>query len=62
MMKAMTRQQLAAYAGVDARTLRNWIKPYQEQLWRMGMPKGKGALPPNVVRWIADHYCIDVDT
>ena len=47
-MKAMTRQQLAAYAGVDARTLRNWIKPYQEQLWRMGMPKGKGALPPNV--------------
>ena len=48
MMKAMTRQQLAAYAGVDARTLRNWIKPYQEQLWRIGMPKGKGALPPNV--------------
>ena len=61
-MKAMTRQQLAAYAGVDARTLRNWIKPYQEQLWHMGMPKGKGTLPPNVVRWIADHYCIDVDT
>ena len=51
-MKAI--QQLAACAGVDARTLRNWI-------WRMGMPKGKGALPPNVVRWIADHYCIDVD-
>jgi hypothetical protein len=61
MMKAMTRQQLAACAGVDARTLRNWIKPYQEQLWHMGMPKGKGALPPNVVRWIADHYCIDVN-
>ena len=40
-MKAMTRQQLAARAGVDARTLRNWIKPYQEQLWRMGMPKGR---------------------
>ena len=60
-MKAMTRQQLAARAGVDARTLRNWIKPYQEQLWRMGMPKGKGALPPNVVKWIADHYCIDTD-
>ena len=61
-MKAMTIQQLDAYAGLDATTLRNWIKPYQEQLWRMGMPKGKGALPPNVVRWIADHYCIDVDT
>ena len=54
-MKAMTRQQLAASAGVDVRTLRNWIKPYQRHLWRMGMPKGKGALPPNVVKWIAEH-------
>ena len=58
-MKAMTRQQLAAYAGVDARTLRKWIKPHQRLLWRMGMPKGKGALPPNVVKWIVDKYCID---
>ena len=60
-MKAMTRQQLAAYAGVDARTLRNWIKPYQQLLWSMGMPKGKGALPPNIVKWIVDHYCIDIN-
>lgn len=59
-MKAMTRLQLAASAGVDARTLRNWIKPYQKQLWEMGMPRGKGALPPNVVKWIADRYCIDI--
>ena len=59
-MKAMTRQQLAARAGVDVRTLRNWIKPHQEYLWRMGMPKGKGTLPPNVVKWIADRYCIDI--
>ena len=59
-MKAMTRQQLAAYAGVDARTLRNWIKPHQELLRQMGMPQGKGALPPNVVKWISEHYCIDV--
>ena len=56
----MTRLQLAASAGVDARTLRNWIKPYQKQLWEMGMPRGKGALPPNVVKWIADRYCIDI--
>ena len=59
-MKAMTRQQLADYAGVDVRTLRNWIKPHQEYLWQIGMPKGKGALPPNVVKWTADRYCIDV--
>ena len=59
-MKAMTRQQLAVLAGVDVRTLRNWIRPYQKELWKMGMPKGKGALPPNVVKWIADRYCIDI--
>ncbi len=59
-MKAMTRQQLAVLAGVDVRTLRNWIRPYQKELWKMGMPKGKGALPPNVVKWIADKYSIDI--
>ena len=60
-MKARTRQQLAALAGVEVRTLRNWIKPYQDELWHMGMPKGKGVLPPNVVRWIADRYCIEIN-
>ena len=56
----MSRRQLAHYAGVDPRTLSNWIKPYQEYLWQIGMPKVKGALPPNVVKWIADRYCIDI--
>ncbi len=59
-MKAMTRQQLAACAGVDVRTLYNWLKPYRQQLVDMGMSEGKGTLPPNVVRWITEHFCIDV--
>jgi hypothetical protein len=59
-MKAMTRQQLAACAGVNARTLRKWIQPYENQLREMGMPTGKGAFPPNVVKWIAERYCIDI--
>ena len=59
-MKAMTRQQIAECAGVDSRTLRNWIEPHMQLLWDMGMPKGKGALPPCVVKWIADRFCIDV--
>ena len=58
----MTRQQLAARAGVDVRTLRNWIKPYRKTLDKMGMPNGKGALPPNVVKWIADRYCIELSS
>ena len=60
-MKAMTRQQLAVCAGVDVRTLHNWMRPYRELLIQMGMPKGKGALPPNVVKWICDRYCIDAE-
>ena len=56
----MTRQQLAACAGVDTRTLRNWIEPHKKRLLAMGMPKGKGTFPPNVVKWIAEKYCIDV--
>ena len=56
----MSRRQLAQYAGVDPRTLGNWMKPDLEYLWQIGMPKGKGALPPNVVKWIADRYCINI--
>ena len=58
-MQSMTRQQLADYAGVNVKTLRNWLIPHQELLWQMGMPKGKGALPPNVVKWIVEQYDID---
>jgi hypothetical protein len=60
-MKAMTRKQLATYAGVDARTLRSWIKPHRRKLIKMGMPEGRGVLPPNVVEWIMDQYCIRID-
>ena len=59
-MKTMTRKQLAEKAGCDPRTLRNWMKPFLPQLWEMGMPTGKGGLPPNVVKWIIDHYCINL--
>ena len=55
----MTRQQLADYAGVDVRTLYNWIEPHRKLLTEMGMPEGKGALPPNVVKWIIHNFAID---
>ena len=35
-MKAMTKQQLAACAGVSVRTLMNWCGPYKQELARMG--------------------------
>ena len=60
-MITMTRKQLAAYAGVDPRTLKNWINCHRKKLIKMGMPEGKGALPPIVVEWIIKNYGISID-
>ena len=59
-MKAMTRQELADCAGVTTKTLANWIEPYHDQLYAMGM-RPYQILPPRVVEWLANHYGIDVD-
>ncbi len=59
-MKAMTRKQLAIRADVTTKTLANWIEPYHDQLYTMGM-RPYQILPPRVVEWIARHYGIDVD-
>ena len=60
MMKAMTRQQIAAYAGVNVRTLYNWCRPFRKELEQMGMTESMRLLPPHIVRFIADRLCIDV--
>ena len=36
-MRAMTKQQLARYAGVDVKTLRRWCEMHSEQLEKLGM-------------------------
>ena len=60
-MKAMTRQQLAYYAGVSVKTLRNWCKPYKQELEAMGMTRSQVVLPPHIVQWICEKFCIDVE-
>ena len=57
----MTRQQLAECAGVAPKTLKAWMRPYLKELTALGMPTGKGALPPNIVRWLTEKFCIDVN-
>ena len=59
-MKAMTRKQLAIRADVTTKTLANWIAPYHDQLYALGM-RPRRILPPCVVEWIARHYSIDVE-
>jgi len=56
-MKAMTRKELADYAGVTTTTLRAWMKPHRELLYGMGM-RPNCILPPNVVEWLCTKYCI----
>ena len=58
-MKAMTREELAACAGVTTKTLGNYIKRHWDELWAMGM-RPRQILPPNVVEWLARNYGIDV--
>ena len=56
----MTRQQLAACANVTTKTLTNWITPYYDQLYAMGM-RPYQILPPRVVTWLAWQYGIDIE-
>ena len=60
-MKAMTRQQIAYYAGVSVKTLNNWCKPYREELQAMGLKPKKIVLPPHIVNWMCQKFCIDID-
>ena len=45
-MKAMYKCELADCAGVTTKTLRRWLKPYQQQLEAMGVSKHSIASNP----------------
>ena len=59
-MKSMSKQQLADKAGVSLSTFNRWCKPLQSQLEQLGMFPGARLLPPNVVKYLADRFCIDL--
>ena len=59
-MKSMSKQQLADKAGVSLNTLNKWCKPIQNELLQLGMIPGARILPPVVVKFIADRFCIDL--
>ncbi|MBQ9884052.1 MAG: hypothetical protein IJM43_06310 [Bacteroidaceae bacterium] len=61
-MKSMTRTQMADHAGVSLRTFNNWLRPLEPQLTQMGYPPGARSIPPHVVRWLCEYFCIDVTT
>ena len=59
-MKAMSKQQLADAAGVSGDTLARWLAPHRTQLEALGMKPNMRVLPPKVVVYIVETFCIDV--
>ena len=60
-MKAMSKQQLADAAGVSVRTLMDWCKPYDRELRRMGLRPRAKVLKPQIVQFLVEKFCIDVE-
>ena len=59
-MKAMYKSELAAYAGVSTKTLRRWLKPYQQQLTELGMRPKDQLVNPSALKFICKTLCIDI--
>ena len=58
-MKAMSKSELAARAGVSLNTLSRWCKPFKEELAAMGLQPHQKVLPPRIVKYLAEKLCID---
>ncbi|MCQ2203673.1 MAG: DNA-packaging protein [Bacteroidales bacterium] len=59
-MKAMTVTQLAAAAGVSRRTMNRWMKMVKDEMRKHGYREGMYCLPPSVVKFLVEHYSIEV--
>ncbi len=56
----MYKSELARLAGVSPRTFRRYLATRHAVLEEMGIGPMKQKLPPKVVEFICDDYCIDV--
>jgi transposase len=59
-MKAMSKSELADRAGVSLSTLTRWCKPYKDDLNAMGLQPNAKVLPPNIVKYLIEKFCIDI--
>jgi hypothetical protein len=59
-MRAMLKSELAAAAGVSRETFRRWLLTDVEYLRSLGLTPKTKMLPPRVVKYLIDKYCIDV--
>jgi len=59
-MKAMSKSELAMAAGISVDTLKRWLEPHRKQLEALGLCPNMRVLPPKVVAYIVETFCIDV--
>ena len=57
-MKAMLKSELAREAGVSVRTFNRWCKPYHKELVKMGWKPRMKLMPPKIVAYLTDKFCI----
>jgi hypothetical protein len=43
------------------KVLMNWCKPYRKEFEVMGLKPKDRVLPPKIVKFIAEKFCIDID-
>lgn len=56
----MLKSELAREAGVSVRTLNRWCEVYREELIAMGWRPRMKLMPPKVVAFIVETFCIDI--
>ena len=59
-MKSYTKKQLADAAGVSSDTFRRWLIADRAYLEQQGIPLRAKILPPHVVKFLCQKYCIDL--
>lgn len=59
-MKSMKKQEMADAAGVTVKTLMAWCRPFRKELAAMGLKPTAKKLPPHVVAYMAEKFCIDL--
>jgi hypothetical protein len=60
-MKAMNKKQLADIEGISVRTLMRWCEPFRQELTVMGLKPRAKKLPPHIVEFLSEKFCIDVE-
>ena len=60
MPTSYTKSQLARLAGVSPATFRRWLQSDIAYLRSQGVSPNAKLFPPQVVRYLADKYAIDL--